>query len=359
MGLTDISTLILAITATILATTLTALFWSTIFRKGFANLFLRFSLILICQVLAISTVGIGVNRIDGFFSSWSDLLGKGTDYSSTAVASSQLRTIDSAMLKKATPLAGGSLLREDVITGEKSKVSNIVYLDLPASAVRKVTKSEPLNPRHYRIVEFLTGFPSQPIMWFKVMKIGDELARYNSSHPGREIIGIFPQVNVAGNYDLECMNLPHGQPKAESWLSEDMHSYIHSTLGLDGAPWSIVGLSTGGWCAAMLSIRHPDLYSSAISIAGYYRPALPLSDPITLQEWAKKNYNLAPYEATLKDSKRLYLVASLGDKYSIKETKKFLAKPHPHLAITYKELKSGGHNPHVWVTVLRPALNWL
>ena len=359
MGLIDFKTLALAISLTLILTLGTALFWKRIYRKGFPNLFLRLFLIILCQVLAISSVGLAVNRSNGFFETWSDLFGSGSNYTSVATTDSQLARISSADIKKGTHLPSGAVAIRDVITGRSSGVSNMVYLYLPKSALSHVNSGTAFDYAHYQVVEFLTGFPSQPVMWFKVMQIDKEIANYNASHPTREIIGVFPQINLAGNYDLECMDLPHGKPKAETWLSTDMRAYLDKRLGTMVQKWSLLGLSTGGWCSAMLSIKHPDLYAKAISIAGYYRPALPLTDPIALQNWAKKAYALDQFEKKLTQKMRMYLFASLGDRYSIKETRKFLALSHPNLDIKYHEIKSGGHNPHVWVAVLKPALDWL
>ncbi|MFM6941415.1 MAG: alpha/beta hydrolase [Candidatus Planktophila sp.] len=359
MGLTGLFTMLIAIFSTFFVTFGTAIFWRHIFRKGFVNLFLRTFLLILCQALALTSVGLAVNRSNGFFETWSDLFGTGANYSTVAVTDSLLPTLTPADISKAVPLSGGAVMVKDIITGAQSKVSNSVYLYLPRQVAYALKNKKKIRVEKLQVVEFLTGYPSQPIMWFKVMKIERELAGYNVAHPKSQIVGIFPQVNVAGNYDLECMNLPHGKPQAETWLSKDMHTYLAKRTGITKQQWSIMGLSTGGWCSAMLSMRHPDLYDRAVSIAGYYRPALPLKDPIALQNWAKHHYSLNKFESRLPKKLRLYLVASLGDRYSIKETRKFLALSHPNLLIKYRELTSGGHNPHVWVPSIKPALDWL
>jgi pimeloyl-ACP methyl ester carboxylesterase len=196
-------------------------------------------------------------------------------------------------------------------------------------------------------------------MWVKTLSLDKVLARYNQQHLGHEIIGIIPQVNIAGHYDLECMNLPGKRPAAETWLSSDMHSYLSTRLGMHDSKWGVMGVSTGAWCAAMLSIRHPELYSAAASIAGYYRPALPAADPTALQNEMSAKYDLSKAEASLTMTQNLYITASLGDRYSILETKRFLSMKHPHMAVTYKELKSGGHHSQVWVKLVPDALVWL
>jgi hypothetical protein len=359
MGLTDGLTLALFSIAAVGLTIFAVIYWGKIYRRTFLNLLLRLLIIFLCQALALVSIGLEVNRANEFYESWNDLFGTSSNYSQNTTTFGSKALITGKELSKADKLPLQSRLVRDVITGSQSQVSNVVYLDLPKSAVDDIYAKTPLDPKRYRVIEFLTGFPSQPLMWVKVLKIDHDLALYNQKHVGQEIIGIFPEVNLAGHYDLECMNLPGTRPPAETWLSTDMHSYLATRLGMPDSRWGIMGVSTGGWCAAMLSVRHPDLYSAAASIAGYYRPALPLTDPITLQNEMIKKYDFDKAEAALKQTQKLYITASLGDVYSIRETKKFLAKKHPNLAITYKELPSGGHNARVWISLIPGALDWL
>lgn len=359
MGLADGLTLTLFSVSTVGMTFIVLIFWKKIYRQTFINFLLRLFIIVLCQVLALISIGLAVNRANGFYESWNDLLGTSSNYTQSATKVSSIAMITKAELAKSDKLPYQSKLVRDVITGTQSQVSNVVYIDLPSAAVSDINKMIPLDSNRYRVVEFLTGFPSQPLMWVKVLAMDQELALYNQKHMGKEIIGVFPEINIAGHFDLECMNLPNNQPAAETWLSVDMHSYLAARLGMTDSRWAIMGVSTGGWCAAMLSVRHPNLYSAAVSIAGYYRPALPLTDPIALQNAMKIKYDFDKAEAALISRQKLYIVASLGDKYSIRETKKFLAKQHPNLDITYKELSSGGHNARVWASLIPGALDWL
>lgn len=336
-----------------------AIYWQRLYRRTLLNFFFRILLIALCQILAMVSVGLQVNRANGFFESWNDLFGTTSSYSSSSVTQLASERITKSELIKSQKLPYQARLVGNVITGEKSQVSNVVYLYLPRVAAQQISSGHGLSKNRYRVVEFLTGFPSQPEMWIKVLAIDQALALYNESHIGHELIGVIPQVNIAGRYDLECMNLPKGKPAAETWLSTDMQAYVDSKLGLPQSRWGVMGVSTGGWCSAMLSIKHPDLYSAAVSIAGYYRPALPLSDPKKLQEAMTKKYDLDKAESKLKSVQNIYITASRGDKYSIRETRKFLAKDHPKLKITYHELAIGGHNSRVWVSLVPSAIDWL
>src|SRR5690349_11026312 len=57
--------------------------------------------------------------------------------------------------------------------------------------------------------------------------------------------------------DTECTDVPGG-PRAETWLTTD------------ATGWSVMGWSTGGFCAAKLLLRHPTLFHAAVGIGGYY-----------------------------------------------------------------------------------------
>ena len=359
MGLTDVLTLYIFAALTLISTGAIVLFWRILGGTGLGKGLLRFTAIVLSQVLLLVTVGIQINRSNDFYASWSDLFGTSSAYVAQAKHAGTIGLIDKKDLLGGIPIAGKGLLVHDVISEKDSGVSNSVYIALSSEAVKSLKRNKALEARKYRVVEFLTGFPSQPLMWVSVLRIDHQLAAFNEKNPQHQIIGIFPQVNVAGHYDLECMNLPHDKPAAETWLSSDMHSFINSRIGTLPLRWGVMGVSTGGWCAAMLSTRHPDLYSAAVSIAGYYRPALPLSYPVALQRKMTVKYNFAQSEANLSRTIPLYLTASVKDVYSFRETSKFLAMSHPHLKITYKELSEGGHNSRVWVSLIPAAFNWL
>jgi len=359
MQLTSLPTLIFFAIATIGLTLFLTIFWHRLHKPGFANHLGRFMILLLCQVLAMATIGIQVNRANGFYESWNDLFGTSSGYTQGIAASNLISPLAKADLKNAEHPSAHSTLISEVITGASSQVTSLVELDIPNSAVTEMLSAHTLNPHKYRFAEFLTGFPSQPKMWFEVLQIDSEISRYNALHPDNQVIGVFPEINIAGHMDLECMNFPNGGPQTETWLSTDIHDYVAHRFAVKDSSWGIMGVSTGGWCSSMLMTRHPNLYAAAVSIAGYYRPALPLTDSKELQSAMRKKYDFTASEKQLTAVKPMYLTASLGDRYSIRETKKFLAHHYSHLHIEYKQLKSGGHNSRVWVSLIPAAFDWL
>lgn len=332
--------------------------WNKVYRRGFLNFTLRFLLLVLVLLMCISTTGVLINKNQGFYSSWSDLFGTTDSLSAEAIPAKNIKVPDAEFLKKAQPIGKDLFLLKEIITGKDSLVSNVVYLVLPGQLVQRLKAGKTIDAANYQVTEFLTGFPSQPEMWFKALKIEEDISTYNASH-SRKIIGVIPQINIAGHTDLECMNFGNGQPDAQTWLTSDMHSYLSSRLGITDTKWVVAGVSTGAWCAAMFAIDQPTLYKGALSIAGYFRPALPLKDSIALQEAMKKKYDVAAMESRLGTPVPLYIVASLEDVYSIRETTRFLAKSHPLLDINYYEIAKGGHNFRIWKAAILPGLDWI
>lgn len=356
MTLTGLPTLFVAIAISLSFFLFILLFWKKLFKPGFKNFFFRASILIIANVIMIATIGIGFNRSQGFFSSWRDLFGNSQDFSGHTVSYASF--VSPNTLKKGKLLKGGYVLLTETIEGKNSRVSNQVTVLLPPQAILDIKRGNSLANGNFRVVEFLTGFPSQPIMWFQALDLLKFITHHNNTN-SQQIIGVIPQVNIEGKYDLECMNLPGEHPQAETWLTDDMHDYISQRFGINNHQWALMGVSTGGWCASMFAIKRPDLYRGAVSIAGYYRPALPLTDPIDLQKAMTLKYDLANFEGQLTNKVPLYLFASVGDVYSIRETRRFLAKPHPNLAIDYVEKNLGGHNSRVWRSAISGGLKWI
>jgi hypothetical protein len=328
------------------------------YKMGSINLVTRALSLVLILVLSLTSIGLGINDKQGFFSNWSDLFGRGTNYSNIASIGSNAVRINSVDLKKLEPLGKDLFTIKEIIAGKNSHVSSFLYLVLPVRAVKLIKEGKPLNSSDYQITEFLSGFPSQPEIWFRSIRIQEELTLYNSTH-AKQIIGVIPEVNIDGKTDLECMNFESSNyPNAETWLTGDMHNFVNLRLGFKDSKWLVAGTSTGAWCAALFAIAHPELYLGALSVAGYYRPALPDKDLLSLKEAMSIKYDLAQLEKKLLMPVPLYIVASLGDSYSIAETKHYLAKPHPNLEIQYQEISSGGHNARVWKLGILPGLLW-
>ena len=72
--------------------------------------------------------------------------------------------------------------------------------------------------------------------------------------------------------DSQCADSTDGQMWLETFISTDVVQYVDSQFRTikDPIARGIMGQSAGGFCAAMLLSRHPDVFSSSISFSGYF-----------------------------------------------------------------------------------------
>ncbi len=72
--------------------------------------------------------------------------------------------------------------------------------------------------------------------------------------------------------DTQCADFYDGRQRFETYISETVVHYIdlHYKTIVDPRARGIMGMSAGGFCAPMLALRHPDVFSISISFSGYY-----------------------------------------------------------------------------------------
>lgn len=89
-------------------------------------------------------------------------------------------------------------------------------------------------------------------------------------------IAVFIPQGGAPFPDSQCADSADGRMWLENFISVGIIRYVdfnYLTIE-DPAARAIMGMSSGGFCAAMLAARHPDVYSSAISFSGYFSAGL-------------------------------------------------------------------------------------
>ncbi len=72
--------------------------------------------------------------------------------------------------------------------------------------------------------------------------------------------------------DTECANSVDGAEWMDTFISQTLVSYVdthYSTIAQASAR-AITGFSQGGYCAAILALRHPTVFGTAIPMSGYY-----------------------------------------------------------------------------------------
>jgi len=138
------------------------------------------------------------------------------------------------------------------------------YVYLPPAWFRSPEPSLP-------VVELIAGIPGQPSDWTRAGYADTTSTDFARRHNGVAPILVIPD-NNGSVQDTECSNTVLGN--AETYLTVDVPDYMVSQF--DAAPgprkWAIAGLSDGGVCATMLSLRNPKVFSAFASYSGFLSP---------------------------------------------------------------------------------------
>jgi len=121
-----------------------------------------------------------------------------------------------------------------------------------------------------------------------------------------------------------------------------------------------IGLSAGGWCAAMVAMLHPAQYAAAIVMSGYFRPefgpfyeAFPPGSPLAAR------YDLVALAKRAPPPVALWLVTSHTDSVSYRSSAALLKVARPPLAVSATVFQNAGHRVSLWQGLLPGSLTWL
>jgi S-formylglutathione hydrolase FrmB len=103
----------------------------------------------------------------------------------------------------------------------------------------------------------------------EAQRTADEFA---AAHDGNAPVLVFADTSGAFNNDTECVNGIRGN--AADHLTKDIVPYVISHFGVnpDPAHWGMVGWSSGGTCALITTVMHPDLIQTFVDIDGLLGP---------------------------------------------------------------------------------------
>jgi enterochelin esterase-like enzyme len=381
--------------------------WPRLAGQRPAMMAARLGLIAASQLLVLAAVLAFVNGYFAFFGSWSALFGNAGSApvsASSAAASSRPIVVTGSDLG---PVPGGSALPEDSngrlaakpphFHGKKAaspgQMAVAPGLDLKGGAVaaaRKVGKILQITvtgehtgivsaanyvylpPQYFQpayaharfpVVLALTGYPNVTwsiVRWLELPSTAANLVSRGKIGPA---VYVMMNVSVALPRDTECTNVPEG-PQAQTFLEQDVPQAVEQTFRVQTGRtgWSVLGYSTGGYCAAKLAMMDPYQFSSAVSLAGYYTA---LEDSTTGNLYGGSNAfrqenNLdwrlqhlpAPPVSVL-------VTSSLVGEHDLAGTLAFLHLIRAPMRGYSLLVKQGGHNYGTGVRQLPQSLEWL
>jgi enterochelin esterase-like enzyme len=333
--------------------------------------------VLLAQATAVSAVAVSVNRDYGFYPTWSSLWGTpvalpvvkaGSRLGLGAVANKRRPVLPVAppVQMVAPPVNSGSA--SDVgrygritLKGAQSGISQTVMTWLP--------------PQYHDRWYSQTRFPVVMVLGGAGVHISTVVGRLNfAATASQEIrsgrvapfVAVFPEINVAMPVETECTDYPGG-PQAFTWLNQDVRNWATSTLRVtqDGRRWSVMGWSTGGYCAALLHLREPTRFGAAASVEGYYTAE---PDPSTgnlgqlLRQYPTLAHDSSPtwlIEHQPPPSVHLLVVGSNTDSQSYPQALQFVRRAQNVPGVQPYIVQNLGHSLDAYKPVLAPILNWM
>lgn len=319
----------------------------------------RVGAILMIQITAVGVVAVTINDSWGFYGSWSELLG----HTAPAMTAAPIRPGSLDKHLRLRTQAGyhsghGTILTLN-IAGVRSKVGTF-----PAVVYLPPQYGDPTQTQvRYPVVELYGGYPGNAGNWrhqLSAASIMDNAISGGFSYP---FILVAPTINVGLPRDTECVNVVHG-PQVETYLTVDVRAAITAQFRAqtDSAHWAGMGYSLGGYCALDFSLRHPGLYSAAVSISGYDRPAHDHTTGELFGHSAALRNSYTPLWRlghVAQPPVSMLVMTSMQDKHAYREDRAFVRLVRSPAKIWTLWTKRGGHNAPYWRSLEPTAFAWL
>ncbi|MGZ4685785.1 alpha/beta hydrolase [Oryzihumus sp.] len=341
--------------------------------------------IMLCQVSAVLLLAVGVNDWGYFYASWSDLFGasstNGRVVHSVGGAAAGGRTGVAANAAATSPALAPAATTAGVrVDGTWSSPAQwatrgrleTVTLDGPRSALREPAIVY-LPPQYFQpayahttfpAAEVMTGYPGHEQALVARLHYPGVLLEEMQAGRARPMVLVMLRPTVAPPRDTECTDVPAG-PQALTYLAQDVPAAVRTLARVRPLGWGAVGDSTGGYCAVKLAMTHSDVFTSAVSLSGYFAT---LHDSTTGDLWGgsevARELNDLQWRVTHLPAPPVSLLLTIsreerGAVTGYTATRAFLAAARPPMQVDSLIEATGGHNFATWGAQLPQALDWL
>ncbi len=220
--------------------------------------------------LSVVLMGQVVNAQYAYYPTVSALGGK--------VAENELSASDLAALENQVDTAGtlaptGNVIEEPIPGTTSGFVARNAYVYLPPVYFTDPTPQLP-------VIMMLHGSPGDPANWTQSSMADQTADAFAAQHGGVAPILVTPDISGSTTADTECIDGAQGN--VETYLMTDVVNHMRERFNAASGPGSlaIVGLSTGGFCSLVLSLRHPDEVAAAGDYSGTDKPQLDKGDAL-------------------------------------------------------------------------------
>ncbi|GAA1952179.1 hypothetical protein GCM10009838_04160 [Catenulispora subtropica] len=118
------------------------------------------------------------------------------------------------------------------------------------------------------VVYLLHGVPGEPDRMMEAVK--DTLDKAFTSGSEAPFVVAAPTGGGNAHDDTEWADAADGKDMVETYLVKDVIPAVEGPEPLPAGMRAVVGFSMGGYGAANLALRHPDLFGQFASLAGYF-----------------------------------------------------------------------------------------
>jgi S-formylglutathione hydrolase FrmB len=247
---------------------------------GWLPVLLRGWAVVTAVLFGVLTTAVGLNRHYQYIPSFAAMAGNVSPDLVTGPAprrSLATRAALHAVVPSGTPAASSSARGP---TAHGAVVS--VPIGGPLSAIKPRVTYVYLPPQYFDparadtrfpVLYLLHGSPGISIDWLRGGHIDLAMDGLLARRAIKPFIVVLPDVNGGYGRDTECQDIPNG-PQVQTYLTVDVVRYVdtHFRTIADRSARMIGGLSSGGYCALNLSLRHQDVYSGAVSESGFLSP---------------------------------------------------------------------------------------
>jgi S-formylglutathione hydrolase FrmB len=373
MGLTSLPFLVVLSVAAAATVIAAAWLWPRVAGHRPRHLAGRAGVLIITQMMVVAAVLGWLNAYFTFYGAWSDLLSpphpvkpaaQGSAASEPPGATQPIVVTKRNVARMphtprhAGPSRDGEILAVR-ITGPRTGIKvPRSYVYLPPQYFQ-----DAYSRRVFPVVMYLTGYPGDP--WSAVARLnipGTAEAEMNAGTIQPAVFLMMPS-SVAMPRDTECTDIPGG-PQAATFFAVDVPLAMGQEFRVTGSAsgWSVMGDSTGGYCAVKLAMTHSDRFSAAVSLAGYYNAVQDFTtgnlyggSAAYRSEndlfWRLKHRSPPPVSVLLTTSR-------VGET-DYQQTLRFLRMIRPPMRGYSLVLGEGGHNFRTWGQELTLALEWL
>jgi enterochelin esterase-like enzyme len=232
----------------------------------------RLSLVLGTVTVALAATAAAVNDHYSYIPSFHALFGDvSPDLVSRPVAARSARPsgpVGEAMPARAAAPDHGTVEKVKVDGPTSGIDGRDAYVYLPPQYF------DPARPaERFPVLYLLHGSPGVSVDWIRGGWVDRAMDDLLARHAVAPFIIVMPDVNGGYRRDTECQDIPGG-PRTQTYLVSDVVSYVDANYRTvpERTARAIGGLSTGGYCAINLVLRHQDVFSGIVSHSGYDRP---------------------------------------------------------------------------------------